>query len=345
MVEKGEFTWYLMPRALPYDVKKNRPTEEKLKDMQQMGECIAQLHIRDIKHRDIKPQNLLVYNDRICLADFGLAHKMEEKEEHLTDIHDFMGPEAIRPLEFRNIINPDGIDYKKSDVYLFAKTVWIILTGIKGGFYEEYRRSEKRIYLDKKKLKVETVEPLHEMLELATKHFWWERIDIDTCLRYINDQLDIITKRVSEDDIGKWKYVEIMKEIGETIMPDRKVYQDTKSVLEVLERMAGLVNLVFKEAEKEYAPLLLKSVKIFPDNLLELDLKSIYGGRRKMVVDIERISIGKDLSGVMNTKAVSVQLEHVTVFANLNKALQSMEEQICISGIYEIRIVQTGIYF
>lgn len=340
--EKGKFTWYVMPRASAYNCQKICSTEEKLKDMREIGECIAQLHKRDIVHRDIKPQNLLSYNGRICLADFGLVRHMEENEEHLTDIHEFMGPAAIRPPEMRNIVNPDAVDYQKSDVYLFAKTVWIVLTGLKEGFYEEYKRSNKRIYLDKKKLRVETAEPLHEMMESATRHDWWERIDIEACLRHIDDQLGIITKRVSDDDIGKWKYLETIKEIGETILPDKKVYQDVQSVLGVLERMAGAVNLIFMEAEQEYDPLFLKSVKLSPDNLLELDIRNAYGNRRKILAEIEEISIGKDLVGVMKTKMINRnrQPDNMPMLTNLSNAFQSPEKKICISGVYEVRLAQ-----
>lgn len=341
--EKGEFVWYVMPEASKYNFWKNRSTEEKLKDMRGIGECIAQLHKKNLVHRDVKPQNLLVYNNRVCLTDFGLVRNMEENEEHLTDIHEFMGPEAIRPPEMRNIVDPDAVDYRKSDVYLFAKTVWIVLTGKKEGFYGEYRRSEKRIYLDRKKLQVETAEPLHEMLESATRHDWTERIDMDICLRHVDDQLDIMAKRVSIGDIGKWKYVETIKEIGETISPDRKVYRDMQSVLEVLGRMAGAVTLVFRETGKEYDPLLLKGVKLSPDNLLELDIKGIYGNRRKIVVEIEEISIDKDLAGAMRTKRMRAQADNMPIFTNLSNALQSPEKQICISGVYEIRFAQAGV--
>lgn len=126
-----------------------------------------------------------------------MIRNMNETEEHITDIHDDMGPAAIRPPEMRSIENPEEIDYRKSDVYLFAKTVWIVWTGVKGGFPEKYKRSEKRIYQDKKKLQVETAEPLHEMLESATRHFGWDRIDIGMCMQHIDDQLNIVVKRVN----------------------------------------------------------------------------------------------------------------------------------------------------
>jgi len=338
--------WYLIPEALEYNLRRIRSTEEKLIGMRDIGQCIAQLHARNFVHRDIKPQNLLVYKNRVCLSDFGLVLNMDETEEHITDIHEDMGPMIIRPPEMRSIENLDGIDYKKSDVYLFAKTVWIILTGERGGFPEEYKRSEKRFYLYKKKLRIETAEPLHEMLESAIKHYWWDRIDISMCVQHIDDQLDIIAKRASEADIGKWKYIETVKEIYEMISPDIKIYQEAHSIQEVLERMAGTVNLFFEEAGKAYEPTLLWSVKFLRGNLFELDIKNIYyNDRKRIVIEIEKISMKKDLSCVMETKIISAQPDNMQIFENLNKALQSMDKQICISGIYSIRFVQTGASF
>lgn len=158
---------------------------------------------------------------------------MEETEEHITDMHDDMVPAVIRPPEMRSIENPDEIDYRKPDVYLSAKIVWIVFTGVKGGFPEEYRHSEKGIYLDKKKLQVETAEPLHAMLESATRYFWWERIDISTCVRHIDDQLDV---------------------------------------------------------------------------------RNIYRSRRKIIVEIEKISVGRDLSCIMETKIIANQPNDVPMY-------------------------------
>ncbi len=342
--EQQNFAWYLMPKALTYNFKGIRSTEEKLKDMRDVGECIIQLHKRGLVHRDIKPKNLLVYNNRVCLADFGLVRNIDETERHITDIHDDMGPRAIRPPEMWNIENPDKIDYQKSDVYLFAKTVWIVLTGFGMGFPGEYKRSGESVYLDKKELGVETAEPLHEMLESATKHYWWDRIDISTCVQHIDNQLNIIAKTVNDVALGKWKYIETAKEVWEYV-PDIKIYQDAYSIQKVLEKMAGSVNLLFEEAGKSYEPMFFKSVKILLDKLFELEVINIYGNRKIIVVEIEKISLEQDLSCIMDTKAIGNQPNNMRLFTNLNKALQSLDKQICISGMYGIRLVQTSSHF
>ena len=103
--------------------------------------------------------------------------------------------------------------------------------------------------------------------------------------------------------------------------------------------------MVFEEAGKTYEPMLFKSVKIMPENLFELDIRNFYGNRKVIVIEIEKITIKKDLSCLVDTKIIVNQPNDVPVFTNLNKALQSDVKQICISGIYGIQLVQTGLSF
>ncbi len=100
--------------------------------------------------------------------------------------------------------------------------------------------------------------------------------------------------------------------------------------------------MVFEEAGKVYEPMFLKNVKILPEDLFELDIRNIYGNRQKIVVGIERIFIKKDLSFMMDTRVIVNQPNNVLIFTNLDKALQSIDKLICISGIYGVRFEQTG---
>lgn len=110
----------------------------------------------------------------------------------------------------------------------------------------------------------------------------------------------------------------------------------------ILEKMAGTANLLFEEAGKSYEPMFLKSVKILPDKLFEMEVRNIYGNRKIINVEIEKISLMKDLSCIMDTKVIVNQPNNMPLFTNLNKALQSLDKQICISGMYGIRLVQTS---
>lgn len=337
--EKGDFDWYLMPKALNYNFKSIHSPADKLKHMRDVGECIFNLHKRKLAHRDIKPKNLLLYKNRVCLSDFGLIWDMNETEDHITEMHDKLGPAAICPPEMREIEKLDDIDYRKSDVYLFVKTVWIVMSGKSCGFSGEYIRSIREIYLDKDILQVPTAEPLHKMLELATKHYYWERIDISDCLQFINDQLNIIDKKISVLALEKWKYEEMAKEVCEIVPADIKVYQEEGAVLEILTKMSGMVNLIFEEAGKTYDPIFLKDVRILPEGLFELDVNSFFYGniRRKIIIAVENIAMKKDLSCLLATKKISNQPYNTAVFSDINKAFKSMDKQICISGVYTVR--------
>lgn len=80
---QGEL-WYLMPRAEKYKLE-NFNAQEKMKQMIQIGNCISQLHECGFAHRDIKPKNLLVFEKRLCLSDFGLIWSIEDTEGQISD--------------------------------------------------------------------------------------------------------------------------------------------------------------------------------------------------------------------------------------------------------------------
>ena len=69
----------------------------------------------------------------------------------------------------------------------------------------------------------------------------------------------------------------------------------------ILEKMAGTANLLFEEAGKSYEPMFLKSVKILPDKLFEMEVRNIYGNRKIINVEIEKLSLMKYLSCIIDT--------------------------------------------
>ena len=216
--EEPDVLWYLMPKAERYNPQKFSVLQ-KMEQMFDLGNCIRQLHKLGFAHRDIKPKNLLLFDGRLCLSDFGLVRNIADTDGHITEMNEPLGPRAIRPPEFQSIEEINCVDYQKSDVYLYAKTIWMVLNCNNSGFLEEYSRNRNAVYIDKDKLQIETAEPLHRLMEEATKHYYWERIDIEGCLGYIEDQLrvirgttpikfylplveDVCSRTVSEDELS-----------------------------------------------------------------------------------------------------------------------------------------------
>ena len=98
--ENQENIWYLMPKADRYNIK-NFSVKEKLVQMIQVGNCIKQLHERGFAHRDIKPKNLLIFENHLCLSDFGLVWNIEDTVGTITEVNDRLGHKIFVPQKCR----------------------------------------------------------------------------------------------------------------------------------------------------------------------------------------------------------------------------------------------------
>ena len=295
--DSQDLLWYLMPMAKPYSFTKLSPSR-KLEQMLQMGHCIKELHDQGYAHRDIKPKNLLLLEGRLCLSDFGLVWNTNDTDEHITEVNDFLGPQAIRPPELQPVGKIDGVDYRKSDVYLYAKTLWMVLNNNNSGFHAEYNRTRNDVYINKDKFEFETAEPLHCLMEESTKHNYWERPDIDKCLEYIEAQLSVASGIVMSKTLMQWKYMEQVKHNSSAMLPDEKLFKDPIIILNTLNNFAGTAGLVFEEAGKEYKILPLRKATNIQNNLFEIEVKNpyLYGKKKVLELAIEDICIQKDMT-------------------------------------------------
>ena len=98
-----------------------------------LANTLEKIHELGYVHRDIKPDNLYVWNGRYCIGDFGIVDLPTNTA--LTKKHDRLGawntiaPEVLR--DARNATN-------KSDVYSLAKSLWMCLTLRVEGFDGRY---------------------------------------------------------------------------------------------------------------------------------------------------------------------------------------------------------------
>lgn len=229
---RGE-AWYLMPKAKEYKVNYNTPINQKLDDMICLARIIEKLHSSGYAHRDIKPGNILLLKGKLLLADLGLM--WHQNIERLTHSKDKLGPYKIFPPELESIDDGTNVDYTYSDVYLFAKVLWMTLKKDTNGFRGKYDRGDDQIYLSKGA--VCTFEPIHKLLEGATDDKISKRITITDCIKYLEHQRQIVINPDSIDplELQRLQYEENSRRMIAKNEPDEVVYSKERPLLDALQ--------------------------------------------------------------------------------------------------------------
>ena len=96
----------------------------------QLASTLAEIHWRDIIHKDINPNNVVVdvATGRARLTDFGIASRLSaEQQRHLQHPHLLEGTIAYMSPEQTGRMNRD-VDYR-SDLYSLGVTFYEMLTG------------------------------------------------------------------------------------------------------------------------------------------------------------------------------------------------------------------------
>lgn len=247
--KENEYVWYMMPKAQSFkQFNKNNHIDikKKLEYLIELCNTICELHDKGYSHRDIKVDNILVLDDRLKLADFGLIFNIDDSR--ITNEGERVGPYYIGPPELENTgLSID--DFRPSDIYLFAKLVWEIIKNDFIGFRGEYKRNNEQFYLNPKEYGVMSFEPLHRLLEQSTKINMSERININNCRDLLIDQLSII-EEVYQQKCLTYMYDELQMEVLNRHEPEEIIYSNYRTVNDILRKFTPISTITILGANE-----------------------------------------------------------------------------------------------
>lgn len=267
--------WYIMPKADEYRINNRNSLIKKLEEMLELAKTISMLHAKGLAHRDIKPENILLLKDKVVLSDFGLIWTVGQ--ERLTDAGERLGPYKILPPELEEIdLNVE--DYQPSDVYLFAKVLWMYIKKNNAGFRGQYNRADVQIYLNREKYNVITFEPLHCLIEGATNENMSRRITISLCIEYLVIQIKVCKGQAFEDEIKRLCFDEIQKEFINRTNPNELVFEDKKDIYNYLDSTIRYSKIFVRDVDNNSREIKVSKLNVMSNG--QATLNFFYEGKK-----------------------------------------------------------------
>ncbi|WP_192798574.1 serine/threonine protein kinase [Brucella anthropi] len=238
--KKGHRPWYTMPKAKPCAMLFNNAEPKTIvAEFVRLGQTLAKLHSKQIAHRDIKPENLLVWNDRLCFTDFGLV-KYPDLSPITPERRDVGAKFTMAPEMRREAADADGLP---ADVFSFAKTLWIILTGKSLGFDGPYA-ADSIVGLENY-LPGQYTTTLDLLLTDCTQHDPIARPKIEQVIERLQYWLIVIENHALMN-ANQW--AEFAQKFFPRQTPEHAVWTDAGAIVDVLNeigRVQGLNHMFF----------------------------------------------------------------------------------------------------
>jgi serine/threonine protein kinase len=239
--------WYVMPLAKQLQdlIKPDLPRlEEVIRLLVPIGKALARLHSRRVAHRDIKPDNLLWFEGKPVLGDFGIVDYPDKVDATGSD--EVMGPAFFVAPELCG--NAADVDARPGDVYSFAKTLWVLAAQRRWPYPGRFDIGDKR-------LRVSTYAPHREgqlidhLLDHATRTSPTDRPAMNCVADNLNKWMEIVSmknddKEPSLDEL-RYRFAAIEATHAADIA---KEVEDKGAAEAAFNRVVPAVTAILKEA-------------------------------------------------------------------------------------------------
>ncbi len=144
-LSKQDVPWMVTEVAttLTKAIKKGTDLERVVEAFAAYARTMARVHARDIAHRDLKPDNLFLLDERWVIGDFGLTTFPGKKA--LTGRRKLGPMFYIAPEMLNDAASADG---RAADVYSLAHCLWVMATGQSYPLPGQLRSDEPLVRLD-----------------------------------------------------------------------------------------------------------------------------------------------------------------------------------------------------
>lgn len=199
--------------------------EIKVDAVLEIAYTLRNLHKRSISHRDLKLPNILIYNSRFCIADFGLVDFPNKKD--ISHRNEEIGAKWTMAPEMKR--ESSSADSLKADIYSLGKTLWIILTENSKGFDGQY--STESIIELRQFHKSSYTSPLDNLLIASTDNDPEKRPTINEFIHSL-EEWKLLNGNFQERNLAQW--FEIQTKLFPTSFPKRVIWEDNEDIIKIL---------------------------------------------------------------------------------------------------------------
>ena len=242
------------------------------------------------------------------------------------------------PPELLHITDVD-MDYRPADVYMLAKTIWSMIRNNDHGFIGEYKRDEPEIDLDPNSADILTFEPLHCLLEGATRYDRNKRITIEDALRFLQEQIEIAAGVYNSDKIAKYRTREALAQAVLKSWPESTAYYGTNNITRILNAMHGTAKLTASEYGVDRELGIFENVYPVGDRVYVFEVEYGYRNEIRLGFCFDRVILKANETKIMIRTCPLKSEPGWKVFNQMDNALTAAEGDIAyIDAVFDLTL-------